>query len=157
VIHSKNPKADEVNRACSKGESLFDADIHSETRSVPVSELAPGNGGHTEKAGLDPSSATQCSDIRGHPFRVTEGKLRSSKEGIHALVESPVVVTPSIDREADQIVEMIGTGDIPAADVFTPVQKEGGIAPKEFIVGVRHIFVGIPGLWVCDVEFNRPL
>ena len=102
MIHSKNAEADEINRACSKGEPFLDADIHSETRSVPVSKLAAGKGGNTEKAGLDPSSAAQCSDIRGHPFSVTEGKLRSSKEGIHALVESPVVVTASIDREADQ-------------------------------------------------------
>ena len=146
MIHSKNAEVDEINLGCSNGELFVDVDIHSDARSVPVSELAAGKGSNTKKAGLDPSATAQCSDIRGHPFSVTEGKLRSSKEGIHALVESPVVVTASIEREADQIVEMIGTGDIPAADVLTPVQKESGIAPKEFIVRVRHIFVCIPCL-----------
>ncbi len=139
MIHSKNAEVDEINLGYSNGELFLDVDIHSDARSVPVSELAAG--GNTEKAGLDPSATAQCSDIRGHPFSVTEGKLRTSKEGIQALVESPVVVTASINGEADQIVEMIGTGDIPAADVLTPVQKESGIAPKEFIVRVRHIFI----------------
>jgi len=146
VIIPENAESDEIKRAYSKGEPFLDVDIHSHARSVPESKLAAGKGGHIEKAGLDPSSANQCSDIRGHPFRVTEGKLRSSKEGIHGLADSPVVVTASIDRETDQIVEMIGTGDIPAADVFSPVQKESGIAPKVFIFGVRHRFGCIPCL-----------
>ena len=146
VIISENAESDEFKRACSNGEPFVDVDIHSHARSVPESKLAAGKGGNTEKAGLDPSSADQCSDIRGHPFGVTEGKLRSSKEGIKPLFESPVVVTTSIDREADQPVEVIGTDDIPAADVLSPVQKESGIAPKEFILRMRHRFGCIPCL-----------